>query len=69
MRVGTSIAEAERRLIFATLELCGGHKERAAEMLGVSSKTLYNRLREYARAAATEGSDGAADPAAAAQAK
>ena len=49
VRVGTSIAEMERKLIFATLEYCGGRREQAAEMLGVSPKTLYNRLREYER--------------------
>ncbi len=48
IRVGTSIAEVERQLIVATLEFCGGSKERTADMLGVSLKTLYNRLREYA---------------------
>jgi DNA-binding NtrC family response regulator len=47
--VGTSIAQMERRLIYATLEHCKGHRERAAEILGVSPKTLYNRLREYER--------------------
>ncbi len=36
-----------RKLVFATLELCGGVKKRAADMLGVSLKTLYNRLEEY----------------------
>ncbi|MCO5101425.1 MAG: sigma-54 dependent transcriptional regulator [Burkholderiaceae bacterium] len=46
--VGTSIAEAERRLIVATVEHCGGHRERAAAMLGISAKTLYNRLKGYA---------------------
>ncbi len=46
--IGTSLAEADRRLIFATLRRCGGVKKRAAQMLGVSSKTLYNRLEEYA---------------------
>jgi two-component system, NtrC family, response regulator AtoC len=45
--VGTPIADIERRLIFATLDQCGGTKEKAAEMLGISLKTLYNRLREY----------------------
>lgn len=45
--VGTTIADVERRLIFATLDQCGGTKEKAAEMLGISLKTLYNRLREY----------------------
>ncbi|MCC7079699.1 MAG: sigma-54-dependent Fis family transcriptional regulator [Burkholderiales bacterium] len=49
VRVGTSIAEMERKLIFATLEYCGGRREQAAELLGVSPKTLYNRLREYDR--------------------
>ena len=47
--VGTAIAEMERKLIFATLDHCGGRREQAAEMLGVSAKTLYNRLREYER--------------------
>lgn len=46
--VGVTIADVERRLIFATLDQCGGAKEKAAEMLGISLKTLYNRLREYA---------------------
>ena len=46
--VGTSIAEAERLLIVATVEHCGGHRERAAAMLGISAKTLYNRLKGYA---------------------
>ncbi|MCC6534789.1 MAG: sigma-54-dependent Fis family transcriptional regulator [Burkholderiales bacterium] len=49
VRVGTSIAEMERKLIFATLDYCGGRREQAAELLGVSPKTLYNRLREYER--------------------
>ena len=45
--VGTSLAESERSLICATLDRCGGNKTRAAEVLGVSLKTLYNRLHEY----------------------
>lgn len=48
--VGTSLADADRHLIFATLEQCGGVKKRAAEVLGISLKTLYNRLEEYAAA-------------------
>jgi two-component system, NtrC family, response regulator AtoC len=47
MRVGTSIAEMERRLILATLEHCDGDKKRAAAVLKISLKTLYNRLNEY----------------------
>jgi DNA-binding NtrC family response regulator len=45
--VGTSLAEIERQAIYATLDLCEGNKRRCAEMLGVSLKTLYNRLAEY----------------------
>ncbi|MGH8657064.1 MAG: sigma-54-dependent transcriptional regulator [Gammaproteobacteria bacterium] len=45
--VGLNIEEAERRLILATLEHCGNNKEKTAAMLGVSVKTLYNRLRQY----------------------
>ncbi|PVX61352.1 sigma 54-interacting transcriptional regulator, partial [Paraburkholderia unamae] len=44
---GTSLADAERQLILATLDECKGAKTRAAEILGISLKTLYNRLVEY----------------------
>lgn len=47
VRVGCSIANVERRLILATLEEYGGNKEKVAETLGISLKTLYNRLHEY----------------------
>jgi len=47
VRVGTPIEEAEKRLILATLEHCAGDKKKAAEMLGISLKTLYNRLNIY----------------------
>ncbi|MEN3112736.1 sigma-54-dependent transcriptional regulator [Uliginosibacterium paludis] len=46
--VGTSMVEAERQLIFATLRYYDNHKERTAAALGMSLKTLYNRLRDYA---------------------
>jgi DNA-binding NtrC family response regulator len=45
--VGTSLAEAERRLIRATLDSFEGDKRRTAEVLGISLKTLYNRLNVY----------------------
>lgn len=45
--VGTRLAEAERWMILATLKKCGGNKTRAAALLGVSLKTLYNRLNAY----------------------
>ncbi len=47
LEVGSRLADAERKIIYATLEHCGGNKTRTAEMLGVSLKTLYNRLNEY----------------------
>ncbi len=47
MRVGTPIAEMERRFILATLEHCNGNKQKAADVLEISLKTLYSRLREY----------------------
>ncbi len=46
-KVGSSIEEVERSLIIATLDLHGGNKRKAADVLGVSLKTLYNRLNAY----------------------
>jgi DNA-binding NtrC family response regulator len=48
LRVGTTLAEADRLLTLATLEHLGRHKEKTAAALGISLKTLYNRLKEYA---------------------
>ncbi|RZL98272.1 MAG: sigma-54-dependent Fis family transcriptional regulator, partial [Variovorax sp.] len=45
--VGTPLAAVEQRLILATYEHCAGNRERTAAMLGISMKTLYNRLKEY----------------------
>ena len=53
--IGTPLAVMEKKTIFATLEHCSGNKRRAAEVLGVSLKTLYNRLAEYAADAADVG--------------
>jgi DNA-binding NtrC family response regulator len=47
IRLGTSLPDAERQLIEATLQHFDNHKERTAAVLGVSLKTLYNRLKEY----------------------
>lgn len=44
---GMTIGEAERQLIFSTLEHYDGNKRATAEALGISLKTLYNRLKEY----------------------
>jgi DNA-binding NtrC family response regulator len=54
VRVGSSISEVERRLVLATLSQLGGDKKRTAEVLGISLKTLYNRLNVYAAAGARE---------------
>ncbi len=45
--LGSRLADAEQRLILATLGYCNGNKTLTAEVLGVSLKTLYNRLNEY----------------------
>ncbi len=47
VKVGTSVEEVERRLILATLEHFEGNKKRAAEVLKIGLKTLYNRLNQY----------------------
>ena len=45
--IGSSVADAERRLIMATLDRLEGNKRETAKVLGISLKTLYNRLSEY----------------------
>ncbi len=45
--IGTPLAQMERQTILATLGHCGGNKKRAAGLLGISLKTLHNRLAEY----------------------
>jgi two-component system response regulator AtoC len=47
VKIGSRLADVERRLILATLEALAGNKSKAAEMLGISLKTLYNRLNMY----------------------
>jgi DNA-binding NtrC family response regulator len=60
VRVGTTIEEIEKRLILATLEHCSGDKKVAAELLGISLKTLYNRLNVYQASRGPSGSSTAA---------
>jgi DNA-binding NtrC family response regulator len=48
LRPGMTVEEAERRLIFETLAFTQNNKTRAAELLGISLKTLHNKLNEYA---------------------
>jgi DNA-binding NtrC family response regulator len=53
--VGTTVSEAERALIQLTLQHTKNNKTRAAEILGISLKTLFNKLKEYG---ASENPDG-----------
>ncbi|HEY1288996.1 MAG TPA: sigma-54 dependent transcriptional regulator, partial [Burkholderiales bacterium] len=64
VRVGSTLEEVSRRLIEATLAECGS-KRKAADMLGISLKTLYNRLAAYkANEPAGEDDEGASKAAA-----
>ncbi len=45
--VGTTVEEAEKRLILKTLVSTNNNKTKAAEILGISLKTLHNKLKEY----------------------
>ena len=47
LRIGTTVEEAEKGLILRTLEHTRNNKTRAAEILGISLKTLHNKLKEY----------------------
>ena len=50
--VGTTVEQAEKLLILKTLEATNNNKTRAAEILGISLKTLHNKLKEYGSGAA-----------------
>jgi DNA-binding NtrC family response regulator len=50
LRVGTTIEDAEKALILRTLQHTKNNKTRAAEILGISLKTLHNKLKEYGAA-------------------
>ena len=54
VEVGTTVDEAERQLILKTLQSTQNNKTKAAEILGISSKTLQNKLKEYSAAARLE---------------
>lgn len=47
--VGTTVSDAEKALIQLTLQHTKNNKTRAAEILGISLKTLFNKLKEYGR--------------------
>jgi DNA-binding NtrC family response regulator len=52
-RPGSKLKEVERRMILATLEYFESDKTKTAEALGVSVKTLYNRLQAYEKGPST----------------
>ena len=45
--VGLSLADMEREMIRLTLEHTGGHRRRTAEILGISERDLYYKLKKY----------------------
>jgi transcriptional regulator with PAS, ATPase and Fis domain len=47
LNAGTSLRDAERKLLEATLAATSGNRTRAAEMLGVSLRTVRNKIRNY----------------------
>ena len=46
--VGRTVADVERDLILDTLDHCLGNRTHAANILGISIRTLRNKLNEYA---------------------
>jgi two-component system, NtrC family, response regulator HydG len=55
---GVPLAEIERQAILSTLQQHGGDKRKAAAVLGIALKTLYNRLKQYRAEGAPVGVDG-----------
>jgi transcriptional regulator with PAS, ATPase and Fis domain len=47
LRPGVTVEDAERLLILMTLKHAGGNRARSAELLGLSVKTLFNKLKQY----------------------
>ena len=47
LQAGYSVSEMERKLILATLEQTNGNRTHAAKQLGISLRTLRNKLRDY----------------------
>ncbi len=63
--LGVQLREVEKDYILASLQRNGGNKARTAEVLGISEKTLYNKLNRYAALARDrvgEGGDYDPDP-------
>ncbi|MCA6120845.1 helix-turn-helix domain-containing protein [Bradyrhizobium sp. WSM 1704] len=45
--IGATVEEVERELVLQTLARCDGNRTRAARVLGLSVRTLRNKIREY----------------------
>jgi DNA-binding NtrC family response regulator len=45
--IGVTVGEVERELVLHTLARCDGNRTRAARVLGMSVRTLRNKIREY----------------------
>ena len=45
--IGATVGEVERELVLQTLGRCDGNRTRAARVLGVSVRTLRNKIRQY----------------------
>ena len=52
--LGTPLDVVEREVILGTLEFCRGNKTRAAAVLGITTKTLYSKLKRYGRLSSSE---------------
>jgi DNA-binding NtrC family response regulator len=46
--IGSTVGEVERELVLQTLARCDGNRTRAARVLGMSVRTLRNKIRQYA---------------------
>lgn len=47
MLVGATVEEVERELMLQTLARCDGNRTRAARVLGVSVRTMRNKIKQY----------------------
>jgi DNA-binding NtrC family response regulator len=45
--IGSTVGEVERELVLQTLARCDGNRTRASRVLGVSVRTLRNKIRQY----------------------
>ncbi|MGY0572174.1 helix-turn-helix domain-containing protein [Bradyrhizobium sp. RDM12] len=46
--IGSTVGEVERELVLQTLARCDGNRTRASRVLGLSVRTLRNKIRLYA---------------------